>query len=182
MLQVIYNEGWGQITSYHPEISITARIHELDPTRLVNAVSGWHDHGAGEFSDNHHYTDPQCGTPFYDQNHHAFDPKRVGFQGEFGGTGHNVSEEHLWKVKEAVDAISQTYEMWETLEEWNLRGIYLLDLLRAQVELFSCAGGVWTQTTDVEGEVNGMLTYDRRVLRTDVVKWQKAIQVSPHRF
>ena len=67
--------------------------------------------------------------------------------------------------------------MYETLESWNLRGRYLLTELRAQVELYSCAGGVWTQTTDVEGEINGMLTYDRRILRTDVPQWRADIQV-----
>jgi len=50
--------------------------------------------------------------------------------------------------------------------------------LRTQVELHSCAGAVWTQTTDVEGEVNGMLTYDRRILRTNVQQWRTDIQVS----
>ena len=176
MLQVIYNEGWGQITSYHPEFAITDMIHELDPTRLVNSVSGWNDNGAGEFIDNHHYTNPQCGTPWADNS--PFDPARIGFQGEFGGTGHNVSAKHLWKVEDAINTINQTYEMYETLDMWNLRGRYLLTELRAQVELYSCAGGVWTQTTDVEGELNGMLTYDRRILRTDVQQWKADIQVS----
>nr|POE90197.1 beta-galactosidase [Quercus suber] len=172
----IYNEGWGQLTSYHPEFALTKRIHELDPTRLVNAASGWHDYGAGEFSDNHHYPAPQCGTPWADNA--PFDPLRIGFEGEFGGTGHNVSAEHLWKVKDAINAINETYEMYETLEAWNLRGHYLLTELRSQIELYSCAGGVWTQTTDVEGEVNGMLSYDRRILRTDVQQWKEDIQVS----
>jgi hypothetical protein len=42
--------------------------------------------------------------------------------------------------------------------------------------MFSCNGGAWTQTTDVEGEVNGLLTYDRRILRTDVKQWKTDIQ------
>lgn len=46
---VIYNEGWGQINEYYPEFAITDRIRKLDPTRLVNAVTGWNDHGAGDF-------------------------------------------------------------------------------------------------------------------------------------
>ena len=49
-LQVIYNEGWGQITSYHPEFALTDRVRQLDPTRLVDSTSGWVDHGAGDFS------------------------------------------------------------------------------------------------------------------------------------
>jgi hypothetical protein len=43
-------------------------------------------------------------------------------------------------------------------------------------EQYSCSGAVYTQTTDVEGEVNGLLTYDRKVIRTDVPKWQKMIK------
>lgn len=68
--------------------------------------------------------------------------------------------------------------MYETLDTWNLRGRYLLTELRSQIELYSCAGAVWTQTTDVEGELNGMLTYDRRILRTDVQQWKADIEVS----
>ena len=41
---------------------------------------------------------------------------------------------------------------------------------------YACSGGVWTQTTDVEGEVNGLLTYDRRVLRPDVAQWRGDIR------
>ena len=48
---VIYNEGWGQLTEgFYPEVAITARIKDLDPTRLVDATSGWWDHGAGDIS------------------------------------------------------------------------------------------------------------------------------------
>lgn len=153
-------------------------VHKLDPSRLVNSASGWNDHGAGEFSDNHHYTEPQCGTPWYAGTPQPFDASRIGFEGEFGGTGHNVSAKHLWKVKDAIRDIGQTYEMYETLDAWNLRGRYILNELRSQIELYSCAGGVWTQATDVEGELNGMLTYDRRILRTDVKQWNADIQVN----
>lgn len=50
---MIYNEGWGQLASA-PELYLAPLVKSLDPTRLVDAVSGWHDHGAGDFSDNHH--------------------------------------------------------------------------------------------------------------------------------
>ena len=53
---IIYNEGWGQITyPYYPEFGLTDIVRSLDPTRLVDATSGWYDHGAGDYSDNHHY-------------------------------------------------------------------------------------------------------------------------------
>jgi hypothetical protein len=109
-LQVIYNEGWGQITNYYPEFELTDRVRQLDPTRLVDSTTGWIDHGAGDFSvcvlpcnsttwltrtiqDNHHYANPQCGTPFYSTASSPYDPGRIGFQGEFGGIGNNVSIE-----------------------------------------------------------------------------------------
>ncbi|KAK8022958.1 Glycoside hydrolase family 2 immunoglobulin-like beta-sandwich [Apiospora marii] len=169
---VIYNEGWGQITNgYYPEFNLADRTKQLDPTRLVDATSGWFDHGAGDFHDNHHYANPQCGSPFYSLQSTPHDPKRIAIQGEFGGIGHNVSAE-----KDAINAINQTYEIDEDLEAYNYRGHILLTELKEQIERYACSGAVWTQTTDVEGEVNGFLTYDRRILRLKVDQWKKDIQ------
>ncbi|KAI0155404.1 glycoside hydrolase family 2 protein [Hypoxylon sp. FL1284] len=173
---VIYNEGWAQITDYYPEFNLTARVKQLDPTRFVDATTGWYDHGAGDFHDNHHYANPQCGTPFYSINSAPYDNKRIGFQGEFGGLGHNVSAEHTWKVWESVSQINQTYELDADLDAYNYRGHLLMSELRDQVEKYACSGAVWTQTTDVEGEVNGFLTYDRRLQRTDKAQWRADIQ------
>ncbi|KAI6086834.1 glycoside hydrolase family 2 protein [Hypoxylon rubiginosum] len=173
---VIYNEGWGQITDYYPEFNLTARVKQLDPTRFVDSTTGWHDHGAGDFHDNHHYANPQCGTPFYSIQSTPYDNKRIAIQGEFGGIGHNVSAEHLWKVELAVQQINQTYEIDADLDAYNYRGHLLLSELRDQVEKYACSGAVWTQTTDVEGEVNGFLTYDRRLQRTDKKQWRADIQ------
>ncbi len=47
---IVYNEGWGQITSYYPEFGLTDRVKQLDPTRLVDSTTGWYDHGAGDYS------------------------------------------------------------------------------------------------------------------------------------
>lgn len=174
---VVYNEGWGQITEpYYPEFALTDIVRSLDPSRLVDSTSGWYDHGAGDFSDNHHYANPQCGAPFYSIQSPPHDSSRIGFQGEFGGIGQNVSIEHLWNVQEAIDTINQTYEIDTTLAAWRYRGHVLLEELRQQVEMYECSGGVWTQTTDVEGEVNGMMTYDRRVIRPDVDAWRSDLQ------
>lgn len=82
----------------------------------------------------------------------------------------------LWNVQEAINTINQTYEIDESLSAWNYRAHSLLGELLAQTEMFSCSGGIWTQTTDVEGEVNGLLTYDRRVLRPNLGQWQSDIQ------
>ncbi|PYH40341.1 putative hydrolase [Aspergillus saccharolyticus JOP 1030-1] len=173
---IIYNEGWGQITSYYPEFALTERVRQLDPTRLVDSTSGWHDHGAGDFHDNHHYANPQCGTPFYSTPSTPYDPSRIAIQGEFGGVGHNLSIEHLWNNQAAINTINQTYEMDADLDAWNARGHMLLTELQDQVRQYACSGAVWTQTTDVEGEVNGLMSYDRRVKRVDVQQWRDDIQ------
>ena len=76
----------------------------------------------------------------------------------------------------AIITINQTYEIDETIDAWNYRGHELLGELLYQVKNYACSGGVWTQTTDVEGEVNGMVTYDRRLLRPDLPQWNADIQ------
>ncbi|KAJ0424981.1 glycoside hydrolase superfamily [Aspergillus carlsbadensis] len=176
MSWVIYNEGWSQIVSTHPEFALTDRVRELDPSRLVNAVSGWHDHGAGDYSDNHHYANPQCGTPFYSHPASPYDPERIGIQGEFGGIGHNVSIENLWNNPTAISLIHETYEISAELDTWNYRGHFLLSELREQIQRFACSAAVWTQTTDVEGEINGLMTYDRRLRRVDQRQWREDIE------
>jgi hypothetical protein len=62
------------------------------------------------------------------------------------------------------------------LESYHYRAHLLLDQLRDQVEKYACSGAVYTQTTDVEGEVNGLMTYDRRVVRIDVERWKEDIK------
>jgi hypothetical protein len=68
-----------------------------------------------------------------------------------------------------------SYELTNTTSAWNYRCLQNIAQLREQVEMFACSGGIWTQTTDVEGEVNGMLTYDRRINRMDKELWQKSL-------
>jgi hypothetical protein len=79
-------------------------------------------------------------------------------------------------VKQAIDQIDQTYELNADLKSYNYRASVLFREFREQIERYACSGGVWTQTTDVEGEVNGLLTYDRRRLRPDAVQWKADIQ------
>lgn len=144
---VIYNEGWGQLReTSNPEFGLTDRVRQLDPTRLIDAVSGWYDHGAGDFDDNHHYANPQCGSPFYSSPSGPYDSSRIGFQGEFGGTGNNVSIDHLWNVQAAIDTIDQTYEIDETLAAWNYRGHVLLGELRDQTAMYACSGEYTTSS------------------------------------
>ncbi|KAK3393943.1 family 2 glycosyl hydrolase [Podospora didyma] len=177
---VIYNEGWGQIRdAYHPEFALTDLVRRLDPTRLVDATTGWFDHGAGDFSDNHKYAEPQCGTPWFSLASSPYDPKRIGFQGEFGGLGQTPSPEHLWPLKPAIDTLNQTYELHEGIDSYNsynYRAHVLFGQLRDQIAMYACSGAVYTQTSDVEGEVNGLVSYDRRFVRVNVTQWQADIK------
>lgn len=82
----------------------------------------------------------------------------------------------LWNVKQAIDQIDQTYEINKDKDSYNYRSHQLLTELRDQTERFECSGAVWTQTTDVEGEVNGLITYDRREMHADEEQWRADIQ------
>jgi hypothetical protein len=82
----------------------------------------------------------------------------------------------LWNVEAAINSINETYEIDTTLEAWNYRSHILLTEFEDQIRKFECSGGVWTQTTDVEGEVNGLMTYDRRVKRVSEQQWKDDIQ------
>ena len=68
-----------------------------------------------------------------------------------------------------------SYELTNTTVAWNYRTHDLLNQLREQIDLFSCSGGVWTQTTDVEGEVNGLMSYDRRIIRMNETLWKQDV-------
>ncbi|KAJ7699752.1 glycoside hydrolase family 2 protein [Mycena olivaceomarginata] len=180
---MLYNEGWGQLSN-GPEIELTPRIAEiLAGHQLINSVSGWNDWGqqlfnisVGDYHDNHHYSSPQCGAPFYSIASTPNDPNRIGFQGEFGGVGVNTTIDHLWNDPVAIANINQTYEIDANTDIWNYRALRVIEELREQTEMFNCNGGVYTQTTDVEGEVNGFVTYDREVDHVDTEKWKAAIQ------
>lgn len=82
----------------------------------------------------------------------------------------------LWNVAQAINQIDQTYELNADLESYNYRSAVLMRDVREQTERFACSGAIYTQTTDVEGEVNGLVTYDRRILRPDVEQWRADIQ------
>ena len=79
--------GASLASPHGPRLTLPPGTKQVDPNRIVNSVTGWFDHGYGDFSDNHHYANPQCGTPFYSIASRPYDPKRIGFQGEFAGIG-----------------------------------------------------------------------------------------------
>ncbi|HMS54643.1 MAG TPA: glycoside hydrolase family 2 TIM barrel-domain containing protein, partial [Fimbriimonadaceae bacterium] len=150
VMWIPFNEGWGQ---YDTE-RIVDMTRRLDPHRLVNNASGWTDKGVGDVLDIHSYPGPS--TP-------QWEPKRAAVLGEFGGLGLPV-EGHTW-----VEKNNWGYVSYKTQEE--LTAAYI-DLLKRTHDLIplGLSAAVYTQTTDVEVEVNGWLTYDRKVWKIDPKK------------
>jgi hypothetical protein len=159
---VPFNEGWGQ----HDTNDILKWVKRYDPTRLVNGPSGWEDRGYGDMKDMHAYPGPGMFPAM---------PDRVSVLGEYGGLGLPVAG-HLWK-----DQGNWGYRTYKTTQD--LRDNYR----RLTARLHPLIGkglsaAVYTQTTDVEVEVNGLLTYDREVLKLDPVEtagWHKALYGPP---
>ncbi|WP_084965094.1 AbfB domain-containing protein [Thermoactinospora rubra] len=148
-----FNEGWGE---YDP-----ARIADLvkswDPTRLVNNNSGsnccgW-DGGNGDVVDDHIYVGP--GTP------NPATGTRVAVLGEFGGLGLRVPG-HEWSPGNGF-----AYEMTPDSATLNRRYEEVTRAVKPLVTGRGLSGSIYTQPTDVENEVNGLYTYDRRVLKAD---------------
>jgi beta-galactosidase/beta-glucuronidase len=153
---VPFNEAWGQFNAR--EISEWLKVY--DPTRPVDHASGWFDQGAGDFLSLHVY--------FKALKMPKLDPKRAFILSEFGGYS-LMLKGHAWKEDKKFG-----YKFFETKDE--LTDAYIT-LIRGQLLPMipqGLAGAVYTQTTDVEIEINGYLTYDREVEKMDV---EKLIQV-----
>ena len=147
VMWVPFNEGWGQ---YDTE-RITAWTKAYDSSRLVNNASGWTDKGVGDVHDVHRYPSP--GMPELEKN-------RAAVLGEFGGLGMPV-EEHLWET-----GGNWGYQTYQDMTDLEQRYVTLIQDLYGLVEK-GLAAAVYTQTTDVEVEVNGLMTYDRKVIKLD---------------
>ena len=147
VMWVPYNEGWGQWDTPR----IVDLIKKLDPTRLVNNTSGWTDRGVGDVHDIHRYPGP--GTA-------PLEEKRAVVLGEFGGLGLPVKG-HTWQ-----DEKNWGYRSYKTGDELTAAYVTLIDNLRSLIG-GGLAAAVYTQTTDVEIEVNGMMTYDRAMIKMD---------------
>lgn len=138
-----FNECWGQFDT--PEMTRLTR--SLDPSRLVNPASGGNHHRVGDIHDVHNYPEPKIMITDFD---------RVNVLGEYGGLGLPLKG-HLWRGDK-----NWGYVQFKDSKELTDRYIQLLDILKPLIERnFSAA--VYTQLTDVEGEVNGFVTYDRKV-------------------
>ncbi|WP_326946848.1 glycoside hydrolase family 2 [Amycolatopsis sp. NBC_01307] len=159
---VPFNEGWGEYD--------TARVAELvktlDPTRLVIANSGVNccfsrpDTGAGDVYDDHTYVGP--GEPSVQDNRAIVD-------GEYGGLG-LVLDGHCWPGP------PNAYEMTPTPERLTERYAEVSARLERVIAERGLSGAIYTQTTDVENEVNGLLTYDRQVTKLDPAVVAKCVR------
>ncbi|GAA4421646.1 glycoside hydrolase family 2 protein [Bremerella cremea] len=147
---VPYNEAWGQ----HRTVSSGEWILKRDPSRLVNIASGGNYWDVGHVADQHSYPHPSF--PFEQKR---LDSK-VKVVGEFGGHGWPV-EAHLWKKTQANWGYGG---LPRTVKEYQARYQESIDILRKLKEK-GIAGAVYTQTTDVESEINGLMTYDRKVIK-----------------
>jgi len=163
ILWVPFNENWGafEVTD------ITDWVKKYDPTRLVNGNSGFNyapgyrpaygDPHNGDFVDNHHYgrIEPNA-MPKPDDN-------RAASLGEFGGKGLFVRN-HLWPVR------NDAYEMMTSKEALTDTYVLMLNELEQMNKYYGLSTAIYTQTTDVEHEINGLVTYDRAVEKMNIDK------------
>jgi len=147
VMWVVFNEGWGQ----YDTVRLTKWVKEYDPTRLVNCASGWNDMRVGDVHDIHVYPGPGSPKP---------EPSRAAVLGEFGGLGLGV-DGHTWS--------KQTWGYRGTASKEDLTFKYerLLQRVYALRDDPGLSAAVYTQITDVETEANGLLTYDRKVVKVD---------------
>ncbi|RAV29591.1 glycoside hydrolase family 2 protein [Sinomicrobium soli] len=142
---VPFNEGWGQ---YDTE-RVTRWVEKYDPSRLIDSPSGWADRGVGDMIDIHLYPGPGLEYP---------EANRASVLGEFGGIGWAVPD-HMWWNKR-----NWGYLTMDNQDAFKDRFRTLVNDL-VSLKSFGLSAAVYTQTTDVEGEVNGMMTYDREVIK-----------------
>jgi len=154
VMWIPFNEGWGQ----HDTEEIVQWMQNYDPTRPINEASGWHDRGSGDVSDMHNYPGPGV-RPAED--------KRVCVLGEFGGLGLPI-EGHLWQPDR-----NWGYVSYKNTEELTDAYVGLLTAMRPLIAQ-GLSAAVYTQTSDVEIEINGLMTYDRKVVKMDLGRCAEA--------
>jgi Glycosyl hydrolases family 2, sugar binding domain/Glycosyl hydrolases family 2/Glycosyl hydrolases family 2, TIM barrel domain len=151
---VPFNEGWGE----YDTARIADAVKANDPTRMVNANSGVNccksrgDTRAGDIYDDHTYVGP--GRPVIDDEH----DQRVVVDGEYGGLG-LVLDKNRWPGR------PQAYEMTDNQARLTERYVKVSQDLEDVIRNGGLSGAIYTQTTDVENEVNGYLSYDRWVVK-----------------
>ncbi|HQR28701.1 MAG TPA: hypothetical protein PLP61_16775, partial [Nocardioides sp.] len=147
---VPFNEGWGQFDAAR----VADRVRRLDPTRVVDHASGWHDQGAGDLASRHVYFRP------YRLSRRDAEDARAAVLSEYGGYSHRVAG-HTWSDQEFG------YRKYADADAFALAFARLQHSQVGPAVEEGLAGFVYTQLSDVEQETNGLLTYDRRVVKLD---------------
>lgn len=163
VMWVVYNEGWGQ-----PNEAITTKgvdlARKLDPNRLISGASGWFDYEIGDIKDTHWYPEPNIlPNPVN---------KRVSVCGEYGGITLKI-DNHRW-LGGSIMQYTEVYSPQEFTERFVKYTKSIQDL---QANGLNAA--VYTQITDVEDEENGLITYDRKVVKVNdeqIAKIKEAIE------
>ncbi len=146
----IFNEGWGQ----HQTKETVEWAMKYDPTRIIDGVSGWTDRNVGDMYDVHFY--PYPGMP--STNTH---PGRMVVLGEFGGLGYTLKD-HIWNAEKRNWGYATMADNTQLIYDYSNMMFDLVPMINDGL-----ASAVYTQTTDVEAEVNGLITYDREIVKMD---------------
>lgn len=174
VMWIPYNEGWGQPGEFltHSTLMWTQRY---DTTRLVNGPSGAHDYEGGELwfkphrTTSHKPVGEEEAAHSVDKHDYGFRPRmfpvndrRASFLGEFGGIGCRVAD-HLWTANAwGYGNTGKDVDRKQVQDKFVALMEHVGNLARRGL-----TGSVYTQTTDVEAEINGLLTYDRKVMKFD---------------
>ncbi|MGV3603910.1 MAG: glycoside hydrolase family 2 protein [Dyadobacter fermentans] len=145
---VPFNEAWGQFKT----AEITNWTMQYDPSRLVNSASGGNFEPVGHIIDLHNYPAPVMPRP------DLFGQKQIIVLGEFGGLGLPV-DQHVWQQKD-----NWGYQSFKNQEELYNRYESFINRFEPLIKK-GLSAAVYTQTTDVEVEINGLMTYDRKVIK-----------------
>ena len=150
---VPFNEAWGQFET--PKVVDFTKAQ--DPTRLINSASGGTSYLCGDILDSHNYPNPTMKF--------RSGGAQIDVLGEYGGIGLAI-EGHLWKPENSWGYNGLRKDGADALEKYREFAIgEFLPHVQNGV-----SAGVYTQTTDVEVETNGLMTYDRKVIKMDTEK------------
>ncbi len=157
VMWVPFNEAWGQFKT----VEVINWTMDYDPSRLVNGPSGGNFFAVGHTVDEHQYPGPSMPKA----NLHAPDilNGRVLLLGEFGGLGLPIKD-HLWQKDKnwGYRNLTGKDELFQSYKK-------LIDQMPPLINK-GLAAAIYTQTTDVEGEVNGLMTYDRKIVKMNMDK------------
>jgi beta-galactosidase/beta-glucuronidase len=148
---VPFNEAWGQFKTKE----VVTNTMQSDPSRLVNSASGGNFEPVGHIMDLHNYPEPLMPDPT------LFGTKQILVLGEFGGLGLPL-ENHTWQTKN-----NWGYQSFKSQDELLKRYAEFIDRIPFLIKS-GLSAAVYTQTTDVEVETNGIMTYDRKVMKMPV--------------